>query len=250
MSGDVLPVGLFISGGGTTAARIVRECREGVLRGIARRALVVSSRTQAQSLQRVLDAGVDKHDIVVIRPRDFSDPQAFGEAIIRRCEKHDVHLIGQYGWMPSTPVNVIERFQGRMVNQHPGPLDPGRQDFGGQGMFGLRVHCARIYFARAVGHGFFTEATAQRVAPDYDRGPVIARWALPILRYPHQRDTACTLAARLLPLEHDMHLHVIGEFSREGWMSELVRNTCLVDPAFVPILEEAKRVAAVLYPHG
>lgn len=57
-----------------------------------------------------------------------------------------------------------------MINQHGGPLDPGRPDFGGRGMYGRRIHCARLYFVRATQRGFFTEATAQRVALQYDRG--------------------------------------------------------------------------------
>src|SRR5437588_342377 len=83
---------------------------------------------------------------------------------------------------------------GRIINQHPGPLDPGRPDFGGKGMFGRRVHAARLLFVNQTGHDFWTEATSQRVAENFNEGPVLNRKQLNIL----PDDTVETLAARLL----------------------------------------------------
>lgn len=247
MSLSSLAVAMLISGGGTTAEMIYKACKGGALAGFAEPRLVVSSRRGAPGIRRLKDAGMDERDIVVVRPRDFPNSEAFGEALIRECESRGVEFIGQYGWLAKTPINVIERFPGMMVNQHPGPLDSGHPDFGGDGMYGLRVHCARIYFVRTVGYGFFTEATAQRVAPEFDRGAVIDRWDISISHYP--RETARSLARKLLPLEHLLHIAVVKDF-REGNVHETPRRERLVRDDEIFVLEEAKRVAKTLYPHG
>ena len=212
MPKDRLRIGMLISGGGTTVEQIFIACMKGDLRGLAEPAVVISSRRGAAGIRRMLDAGMDPRHVIVIRPRDFETPEEYGEAINRACDERGVDFLGQYGHLAKTPENVINHFPGMMVNQHPGPLDPRFPDFGGDGMYGLRVHCARIYYARATGLDFWTEATAQRVAPEYDEGAVITRWSLPIQRFP--RDTARTLAAKLLPLEHALHIHIIGMFAR------------------------------------
>ncbi len=36
--------------------------------------------------------------------------------------------------------------RGRIINQHPEPLDPSRDDFGGKGMYGAWVSCARLIY--------------------------------------------------------------------------------------------------------
>ena len=160
---------ILLSGEGTTAARIISECRwDGKLYGM-NAALVIASRPDAGGIEKARSLGVKEENIVVIERKDFETPEAFGEAILVQCAKRNIDIIGQYGWMVMTPANVVEKYEGRMINQHPGPLDiypnapDGRagHDFGGAGMYGMRVHAARLCFVQKTGHDFWTEATAQ-----------------------------------------------------------------------------------------
>lgn len=237
-------IALLISGNGTTAEQIILAVRSGALKGIEP-ALVVASRAGIPGIERAVKAGILKDDVIVLQRSDFENEEAFGEAIIKACETRGVELVGQYGWMQKTPQNVIERFQRMMVNQHPGPLDPGRPDFGGTGMYGRRVHAARLYFVRRTSRDFWTEATAQRVAIGYDEGAVLKRKQVLIL----PNDDVAALQERVLPAEHEIQIETLRDFAT-GKVQELKRETPLILPGEEKILEEAKRAAIMLFPRG
>jgi phosphoribosylglycinamide formyltransferase-1 len=235
---DQLRLCMLLSGGGTTAQAIIRACKSGRLSGI-KPVCVISSRSDAGGLQKAKEEGVPAF---VIEPLP-KNSEAFGEALIRACEAKGVDIIGQYGWIPKTPLNVIEMYEGRMINQHPGPLDPGYPDFGGKRMFGARVHCARLYFVRAVARDFWTEATAQRVALDFDKGAILKMARVDIL----PDDTVSSLQERVLPVEHEVQIEALQDFAH-GNVVELVRLERLVLPGEEPILEEAKKIACRKFP--
>ncbi len=237
-------IALLISGSGTTAEHILLACASGRLKGVVPVCLI-ASRADAPGIGRAKATGMEQKDILVIRPEDFPSREAFGEAIIHACRARGAEFLGQYGWMCKTPENVIEAFKGMMVNQHPGPLDPGRPDFGGAGMYGRRVHCARLLFVRAVNRDFWSEATAQRVASEFDMGSVLKRRQVPIL----PDDDVPALQARMLPIEHEVQVETIADFAA-GRVRELVREKPLVRPTEEKILKEAKRKAVELYPDG
>lgn len=241
---DKLRLAMLISGGGTTAREIIRAARDGRLPRMEP-ALLISSRRTSGGIAKALAEGMKAEDITIRRPKDYPNPEAFGEAIIADCRERGVDLIGQYGWLPITPANVIEEYGGLMVNQHPGPLDPGRPDFGGMGMFGRRVHCARLYFVRVVGLGYFTEATAHRVYPDVDKGPVLRRRVVEI----KDSDDVTSLQERVLPEEHLVQIETLDDFANDR-VTELTRERPLVYPDEEEVLREAKRIASIRFPKG
>lgn len=238
-----LKLALFISGGGTTMRAIIEACATGRLPGIEP-ALVIASREDAGGIEKALSAGISRNDICVIRP-NRADNDFVGQCMIDTCRNRGVDLIGLYGWLPLIPKKVIEAFPERMINQHPGPLDPGRPDFGGKGMYGRRVHCARLEFVRRTGRDASTEVVAQRVHPEFDRGTVICRRSVPIL----PDDTTESLQARALPVEHAVQIEALRGFS-QGPVFELTRTEPLVRPEEIGILAECKRVAIERYPEG
>ena len=178
-------------------------------------------------------------------PASGWDRETFGEEIIKECKKREVNLIGQYGWMVKTPDNVINAFPNMIINQHPGPLDPnGNGDFGGAGMFGMRVHQARLCFVRKVNDNFWTEATTHRVTSEFDKGAVLKRKQVPIL----PDDTAETLQARVLPVEHEVQIETLQDFAN-GTVSEFKRENPLILKDEKKILEECKKLAKKMYPN-
>ena len=236
---------MLVSGGGTTMARILDESRDGILAGRFSPRLVIASRPGIGAIQKAIDRGVDESDIVIVPLKDYPDNQARGEAIIAACQERGVDFLGQFGWMPMTPSNVIEVYGGRMVNQHPGPLRQGRLGFGGKGMMGMAVHTAVLLFARSVGREFpFTEAIAQRVALQYDEGAVLGRIEVPI----EKKDDVGSLQKKVLSAEHEVQVATILAFA-EGSVEELDLPN-IVHPDEADLLEEAKRIARILYPHG
>jgi folate-dependent phosphoribosylglycinamide formyltransferase PurN len=94
------------------------------------------------------------------------------------------------------PVELTQRYHGRMVNVHPALLP----EFGGAGMYGARVHRA-VIASGATRSG----PTVHFVDDEYDHGPVIAQWPVPIL----PGDDDHTLATRVLRAEHLLYPRVV-----------------------------------------
>ncbi len=239
-----MKIALLISGGGTTAAAIISACRSGRLEDVEP-ACVIASSKDGGGIEKARGLGLAERDILVIDPLKFSSTEAFGEAILSACRDRGVDLIGQYGWMCLTPANVVEAYGKMMVNQHPGPLDPGHPDFGGAGMFGRRVHCARLLFVQKTGRDFWTEAMAQRVAVNFDQGAILRRQQVEIL----PEDSVESLAARVLPVEHEVQIQTLQDFANNS-VKEWLRPERLVKPGEEIILERVKAEAKRLYPQG
>ncbi len=235
---------LLISGGGTTMEAIIKACQSGILAGVTP-ALIVSSDPNAKGIEKAKALGIPDEDIIVMNPKAFEGRDIFGEKLIEECKKRNVDFIGQYGWHWKTPENIIQEFEGRIVNQHPGPLDTGRPDFGGPGMFGLRVHETRLLFVKKVNRDFWTEATTHRVTGEFDKGVVVKRKQIPIL----EDDTAESIQARLLPIEHEVQIEALKDFVNDN-VTEFKRETPLVLTGEEEILDECKKLAKEKYPNG
>ena len=141
--------------------------------------VVASNRPSAGALERARDAGIDA---LVFDARSEDD-------LARIVTGRNIDVIALAGYLRLIPASVIERFPGRIINVHPGPLPR----FGGAGMYGARVHEAVL----AAGlHE--TAVTVHLVTEQYDEGPPLAMWPVPVL----ENDTAASLAARVLRIEH------------------------------------------------
>jgi phosphoribosylglycinamide formyltransferase-1 len=241
---DGMRIAMLISGGGTTAAAIYDACKSGALSGVTP-ACVIASSAEAGGISRLASRGMPEENIHVISPGAFASRESFGEEMLRILKKHEVNFVGQYGWLIKTPENIIEAFPGMMTNQHPGPLDPPRPDFGGQGMFGRRVHAARILFVQKTKRDFWSEATAQRVGAEFDAGKVIIARRVPIFG----GDNAEDLQARMLPIEHEVQIETLRHFAA-GTVPEFLRTEPLVHPEEEGILKECKQAARAMYPEG
>ncbi|PIP69264.1 hypothetical protein CO033_03290 [Candidatus Nomurabacteria bacterium CG_4_9_14_0_2_um_filter_32_10] len=239
-----MKIALFISGGGTTMEAIIKACKDNTLQNIIP-VLVVASKSNILGIKKALDLGIQKEDVVVLNRRSFTTEEDFGQAILSLCKERDVDFIGQYGWLVKTPKNLCEAYKGRIINQHPGPLDNGRPDFGGSGMYGLRVHQARIEFVRRTNRDFWTEATAHYVTSHFDEGKIIKRERVPIFI----DDTAEILQARVLPIEHKVQIEALEDFSL-GRVEEFYREEPLVCEGEEGILEKCKELAIKMYPNG
>ena len=87
------------------------------------------------------------------------------------------------------PDLVLESKPGRVLNIHPSLLPK----FGGAGMYGMHVHRAVLNAGESE-----TGCTVHRVSPIYDAGEFVLQRRCPVMA----NDTAETLAARVLALEH------------------------------------------------
>lgn len=227
-----LRLALLISGKGSTAAAIIRKFRDS---NEIIPVCVIASNPQA-GLVNVIKAGMDEKATYVISPKMMSSSTHFGEALLKICKKHEVDLVGHYGWLVKTPANLINEYRDMIINQHPGPLDPGRKmDFGGKGMYGKRVHAARLSFVKATDKDWWTEVTCHRVTEEYDEGMILDRIEVPI----RPNDTVDTLADRALLEEHKLQIRVLQAFAK-GTVKEWNRVKPLVDSRDYALLERIK----------
>ena len=119
-----------------------------------------------------------------------------GPSSSRLLQKFRVDLVVLAGYLKRIPPKVINEYAGRIINIHPALLPA----FGGEGMYGARVHEAVI--AAGVEE---TGVTVHLVDDEYDRGPIIAQWRMPV----DKSDDAESLAARVLNVEHAVYPRIV-----------------------------------------
>lgn len=190
-------VAVLASGSGTNLQALLDTFREAAP---ARVVLVVSDRPSATALERARQAGVAT--AVLADPGD-------GEGLTALLQSHDVELVVLAGYLKLVPPATVAAFADRMLNIHPALLPA----FGGKGMYGLKVHQAVLASGATV-----TGVTVHLVNPEYDRGPIVAQWPVPV----DANDTAESLAARVLAVEHQLLPAVVMAAARAGRVVRLV----------------------------
>jgi phosphoribosylglycinamide formyltransferase-1 len=176
-----LKLGFLASGNGSSAMAVIRAIRDGGLAAEAR--LLVSNKRDAPALAAAAEAGVP----TLCLPTQ-KDPAVADRRLADAMASSGVQLIVLSGYLRKLGPQVLGRYSGRILNIHPGPLP----QFGGQGMYGRRVHEA------VIGSGAKeTAIVIHAVDEEYDHGPEVARRIVPIA----PGESAETLEGRVKALE-------------------------------------------------
>lgn len=163
----MLRVGVLVSGGGTNLQAILDAIDSGAIKN-AKVEVVISNNARAFALERA-----KKHGIAAecVSPKDFSDREAFNEALLSRVDSYRLDLIVLAGFLVKVPEAMIARYRGRIINIHPSLIP----SFCGVGYYGLKVHEAAL--ARGVK---ITGATVHFVDEGMDSGPIILQKAVEV----------------------------------------------------------------------
>jgi phosphoribosylglycinamide formyltransferase-1 len=178
---------VLASGRGSNLQAIIEHFDNLARERVAKVVLVASNRADSPALLRAATASID------IAHFNASDD---GSELLALLQKFRIDLVVLAGYLKRIPSMVIREYAGRIINIHPALLPA----FGGEGMYGARVHEAVI-----ASGAHETGVTVHLVDDDFDRGPIIAQWRVPIDR----SDTAETLAARVLNVEHVVYPRVV-----------------------------------------
>ncbi|MDZ7363323.1 MAG: phosphoribosylglycinamide formyltransferase [candidate division KSB1 bacterium] len=192
-----LRLAIFASGRGSNFQAILQAIATQRLK--AQVMLCVSNRADAGALQIARAAQIPT---AVIEEKQFADAADYASALLAELAKHDANFIALAGFMRKIPVEVVRQFRHRLVNIHPALLP----SFGGKGMYGHHVHEAVLAYGCKV-----TGATVHFVDEDYDTGPPILQRCIAVL----DDDTAETLAARVLEIEHQIYPEALQLFAEE-----------------------------------
>lgn len=174
---DIPKVGVLVGprGRGSNMAAIARS-------GVADVAVVISPSETAPAVQIARDLGL----VVTVVPTGDD----YGPRLVAALA--DLDFVCLAGYMRLLPVEVLRRFEGRVLNIHPSLLPK----YGGKGMYGSRVHEAVLAAGDAV-----SGCTVHYVNEKYDEGSPLLQLQCPVM----PDDTPDTLAARVLALEHQAY---------------------------------------------
>jgi phosphoribosylglycinamide formyltransferase 1 len=147
--------------------------------------VVISNKADAAGLAKARDSGVPA---IAIESAPYGKDRAGFEAKLQSAlEDHRVDLICLGGFMRLFTAAFVQRWHGRMLNIHPSllPSFPGLDPHGQALRAGVKISGATVHF----------------VIPETDAGPIVMQGAIAM----RDDDTAETLAARILEIEHRIY---------------------------------------------
>lgn len=125
-------------------------------------ALLVCNRPKAGAVDIARMYGVGCH--LISNDALKENPQV----LIKLLKRRRVGWIVLAGFLRLLPPEIVDAFEGSIVNVHPAPLGIKGGGYGGKGMYGMRVH-RRIIAAKEKESGI----TIHHVSKDYDKGAII-----------------------------------------------------------------------------
>jgi phosphoribosylglycinamide formyltransferase 1 len=188
-----LKLGFLASGNGSSAEAIVGAIAAGRLEAQPR--LLVSNKKDCPAFAWADALGVPRLCIPTV-----ADPSAADARLQEAMDAHGVEVIVLSGYLRHLGPRTLARFAGRILNIHPGPLPR----FGGEGMYGARVH--RAVIAAGVPESAIVVHGVDEI---YDHGPEIARRSVPLT----PGETAEALEARIKALEPQFFVETLGRIA-------------------------------------
>ena len=187
---------LLGSGAGSTVAAVLDAVADGRIAADA--ALVISNNSGAGVLDVAAGHGIPTaHLSSVTHP----DPSSLDAAVLAALDAAGTDLVVLAGYMKKLGPLTLAAYEGRVVNVHPALLPA----YGGQGMYGDRVHAAVLAHGAAV-----SGATVHIVTAGYDEGPVLAQVEVPV----EPGDDVASLRARVQAAEKRLLVDWLSEWSR------------------------------------
>jgi phosphoribosylglycinamide formyltransferase-1 len=184
-----LRLAILISGSGRTLKNFIDLAAAGDLPVDI--LLVISSSPRAGGLEYAQEARIETR---VVRREAGGSLDAYSAVVFDPCRQAGVDYVCMAGFLQY--VLIPPDFENRVLNIHPALLPA----FGGNGMYGHRVHEA------VLAHGVkISGCTVHFADNEYDHGPIIYQEAVPVL----DDDTAETLAARVFEAEKRAYPHVL-----------------------------------------
>ena len=190
-------LGILISGRGSNLKAIIDAIEQRRLE--ASIAIVISNRADAPGLEHARRAGIAT---LVLSHTSFATREDYDRALVKALKDHHVALVCLAGFMRLLSPVFIDAFPNRILNIHPSllPKYPGLHPQQQALDDGAAVSGATVHFVNA----------------DLDAGPIVLQQTVPV----KTGDTAETLAARILTVEHELYPRAIQQVldqQQPGW---------------------------------
>lgn len=195
----IAKIGVLVSGksGGTNFGALLEAIERGDLHaGVA---LLVSTNDEHGAVARARNAGIKT---LVLPPSSVADADEWEHRIADALYQEGVSVVCLAGYLRRVSAVLLEAYPRRILNVHPSLLP----SFGGQGMFGMRVHKAVLEHGCKV-----SGCTVHLVDERYDTGPIVGQACVPV----EDNDTPETLAARVQMQEHRLYAQCIERVAQD-----------------------------------
>jgi phosphoribosylglycinamide formyltransferase-1 len=190
---NIPKIGVLVSGHsrGTNFAAILDAINRGDLH--AKVALLVSTNDMHGAVAHARDANVKT---LILPPADFENPEDWDHQVSDALYHEGVSVVCLAGYLRRVTSVLLEAFPRRILNVHPSLLP----SFGGQGMYGNRVHKAVLE------HGCRVSGCTVHFLDDrYDTGAIISQHCVPV----EDDDTPESLGSRVQTAEHRIYPQAI-----------------------------------------
>ncbi len=187
-------IGVLISGRGSNLQALIDAVAAGSL--VADIRIVISNRADAAGLARAAAAGIET---MVASHREYASRAVFDRALAGALKARGVTFVCLAGFMRLLGAEFCAAFPDAVLNIHPSllPAFPG-------------VDAQR----QALEHGVkVTGATVHFVTPELDAGPIVMQAPVPV----RDDDTAESLSARVLEVEHAIYPAALQRVLHEPW---------------------------------
>jgi len=184
-----LRLGFLASNNGSGMRAILAAIAAGDLDAEAR--LVVSNRRDAPVLAFAVNHGVPTRCIPT-----KTDPHAADAALTAALRDAGVELVILSGYLRKLGPATLAAYENRILNIHPALLPK----YGGQGMYGRRVHEAVAASGDPV-----SGASVHVVDGEYDHGPLVTTLEIPLT----PGDDAAAIEAKVTAAEPDFFVDVL-----------------------------------------
>ncbi|WP_293764018.1 phosphoribosylglycinamide formyltransferase [uncultured Aquitalea sp.] len=177
---------ILISGRGSNMQAIVNAGISG-----ARVAAVIANRPDAAGLAWAAERGIATE---VVDHKLYPSREAFDAALAATIDSHQPDLVVLAGFMRILTEGFTRRYEGRMLNIHPSllPAFPGLHTHQRALEMGCKVAGCTVHFVTA----------------ELDHGPIVAQGVVTL----QDDDTADSIAARVLTLEHQLYPAAVRRF--------------------------------------
>jgi phosphoribosylglycinamide formyltransferase 1 len=188
-------IGILASHGGSNFQAIFDRCVSREIPAVV--GVVISNNSRSGAVDRAR-----RQSLPWAHLSSHTHPEsgALDSAILACLNEHQTDLVVLAGYMKKLGPETLSAYADRIINIHPALLPA----FGGQGMYGERVHKAVLSSGARV-----SGATVHLVDEHYDNGPIIAQEVVKV----YETDTADDLAGRVLRVEHTLYPAVVRMFA-------------------------------------
>lgn len=182
---------LLASQSGSTFQYLTELSQKGELGGEV--ALLICNNPKAYVIKRAQKLEVPT---VILPPSDSPSFAAWDQKMNEALKEHQIDFIALCGFMRKIGPQVLKSYPKKIVNTHPSLLP----QFGGQGMYGLKVHEAVIKSGVPK-----TGVTVHYLTDEYDEGEYIAQKEIPV----DPQDTPESLSQKVQAVEKPFYAEVI-----------------------------------------